>query len=145
MEQVKKEINWLNYAIIALDKVGTFSRWTNILGITIMFLMVCFTFVGVFSRYVFNMPIKGTLEITEVMMVVAVFLAIAHTQNEKAHVAVDLISARLTSKPKLILEFINYLLGLGIFLILIWQSVVKLVYYIQRNALHGGSSGLSIP
>ncbi|MDD5701818.1 MAG: TRAP transporter small permease [Dehalococcoidales bacterium] len=145
MDQVKKEVNWLSYAIASLDKVGTFSRWTNILGIAILFLMVCFTFVEVFARYVFNAPIKGTLEITEVMMAVAVFLAIAHTQNVKAHVSVDLINAMLTPKPKLILEFINIFLGLGVFIILIWQSIVKALYYLQKNSLHGGQSGITIP
>jgi TRAP-type C4-dicarboxylate transport system permease small subunit len=136
MELIKQDVSGLNKMIHVLDKLNPFNRWANFLGVAVLFLMVCLTFIDVIMRYIFNSPIKGVLEITEVMMVMAIFLAIAHTQNEKGHVSIDLVIARLKSKPKLILEFINGLLGLGLFIIMIWQSVMRTMLAINKNSMH---------
>ena len=133
---VNQNPHFLQNLINALNGVSVFSRWTKIAGITVLFLMVCLTFVDVIMRYIFNMPIKGVLEITEVMMIVSVFLAIAHTQDEKGHVAVDLISANLPAKPKLILEFITNLLVLGLFIIIIWRTISQIIIFVQTNSSH---------
>jgi tripartite ATP-independent transporter DctM subunit len=133
---LKPEPRFLEALIKALDKVGVFSRWTNIVGIIVLFLMVCLSFVDVIMRYFFNMPIKGVLEITEVMLIVSVFLAIAHTQNEKAHVTVDLLIANLPRKARLALEFITNLLGLGLFIIIVWRSIYQSFFFIQTNSSH---------
>ena len=134
--QVKTAPNILETLIRILDKVGVFSRWTNVLGIAILFLMVCLTFVDVILRYIFDSPIKGVLEMTEVMMIAAVFLGIAHTQNQKGHISVDLVSATLGTRHKLVLEFINTLLGIGLFILVIWRSIVKLMVFINQNSMH---------
>jgi tripartite ATP-independent transporter DctM subunit len=126
----------LNKTVRILDKVGVFSRWTNVAGIAFLFLMVSFTFVDVVMRYIFNRPIKGVLEITEVMMILAIFLAVAHTHNEKSHISVDLITSRLAPKSRLVMEFITTLLGLGIFGIAVWRIVIQTVWFVQHNSMH---------
>jgi tripartite ATP-independent transporter DctM subunit len=133
---VKKSSTAIEVAIRILDKVGLFSRWTNVVGISVLFLMVFVTFIDVIMRYVFNSPIKGVLEFTEVMMIVAVFLGIAHTQNQKGHVTVDLVSAVLTPRRRLILEFITTFLGIGLFIVIIWRSIVKTISFINQNSMH---------
>ena len=110
---------WLNKIISILDKVGVFSRWTNIAGLAALFAMVLITFVDVFMRYVFNNPIKGVLEITEVIMICAIFLAVASTYNEKGHVCIDVITEKLKGKAKLITEFITNLISACVLVIVV--------------------------
>ncbi|MDD5701119.1 MAG: TRAP transporter large permease subunit [Dehalococcoidales bacterium] len=134
--KVKTSPNALESLIRTLDKVAIFSRWTNVLGIAVLFLMVFVTFIDVVMRYIFNAPIKGVLELTEVLMIVAVFLGIAHTQNQKGHIRVDLLSAALTPGRRLVLEFITTVLGIGLFIVIIWRSIIKLLSFINVNAMH---------
>ena len=136
-------MNGLNKAIGILDKVGVFSKWTNVIGTAVLFLMVALTFVDVILRYIFNSPIKGVLEITEVMMILAIFLAVAHTQNEKAHISIDLITSHLAPKARTIMEFITTLLGIGIFIIAIWRTIVQTMLFVQKNVMH--SQYFSLP
>jgi tripartite ATP-independent transporter DctM subunit len=133
----------LSQVIRMLDKVGVFSRWTNIFGLAALFCMVVVTFIDVFMRYIFSQPIKGVLEITEVMMICAVFLAVAHTQNEKGHISIDVITARLTPKAQVVMEFITNLLGVGIFSIATWRILAQTIFFIQEHRLH--SQYIQIP
>ena len=94
--------NVLNKVISALDKVGVFSKWTNVVGLLAIFLLICLTFVDVILRYIFNRPMEGQTDITEVVLILAVYLAISHTYNMKSHVTVDLVTTSLSPKPRLI-------------------------------------------
>jgi tripartite ATP-independent transporter DctM subunit len=136
-------MNGLNNVIRILDKVGVFSRWTNVIGLAALFLMVSLTFVDVIMRYIFNSPIRYVLEVVEIMMITAVFLAVAHTQNEKGHVSVDVITSKLAPRPRIVLESITSLLGLGIFAIFIWQNVAEIPWTLSNNVVHSQSFHVS--
>ncbi|MBN1228107.1 MAG: TRAP transporter large permease subunit [Deltaproteobacteria bacterium] len=126
----------LNKAIRVLDKVGVFCRWTNIVGISILFLMTCLIFMDVFLRYGFSSPIRGAMELSEVMLIVVVFFGIAHTQNEKGHVTMDLVVFILPSKARLVMEGVTILFSLGIFVILVWRNLIQTMWFAKTNALH---------
>lgn len=49
---------------------------------------------------VFNRPLPGTLEATEALMAIVVFLALARTQQVGGHIRVDLITSRLGEKGR---------------------------------------------
>ncbi|MFC1864029.1 TRAP transporter large permease subunit, partial [Thermodesulfobacteriota bacterium] len=127
---------WLNKIISILDKVGVFSRWTNIAGLAALFSMVLVTFVDVFMRYIFSRPIKGVLEITEVIMICAIFLAVASTYNEKGHVCIDVITEKLKGKAKLILEFITTLISAGVLAIVVWQTLDLTILFFEDHRIH---------
>jgi len=97
------------YKIInLLDKVSIFSRWTNIIGIAALFLMIIFNFIDtIMDVVIFHRPIKGVTEITEIMMICGISLALAHCQDEKAHIAVDVITSQLSKKSRLVVDFIT--------------------------------------
>ena len=133
----------LNKVIPILDKVGIFSRWTNVIGVSGFFIMICLTFVDVIMRYIFNSPIRYVSELVEVMMITSIFLAVAHTQNVKAHVSVDVITTRLAPRPRLILESITIVLGLGIFTIIVWQIIDEFPFILGNNVIHTQSFRVS--
>jgi tripartite ATP-independent transporter DctM subunit len=126
----------LNKIVHALDKVGVFSRCTNVIGVAVLFLMVAVTFVDVILRYLFNRPIMGVVEITEVMMIVAVFLSVAYTQYQKGHVSVDLVISRLSAKARLVMNSINSLIALGLFGIVTWRLIVQTLYFAEVHSQH---------
>lgn len=134
--------NGLNKVIGALDKVGVFSRWTNAAGLGMLFLMIVVAFIDVFARYVFNRPIKGVQEITEVIMICAIFLAVAHTQNIKNHIAIDLFSSKLKPKPRLALEFITTLFSVGVFGIVAWQTLKYAIFMFADHRVHDKYLGI---
>jgi tripartite ATP-independent transporter DctM subunit len=137
------QVGGLKKTIHILNKVGEFSRWTNIIGLSGFFIMVVLSFVDVIMRYFFNSPIRYVSELIEVGMITSIFLAIAYTQNQKGHISVDVIVSRLTPKPRVILEFITTVLGLGIFAIIIWQNVVEIPFVLANNIVHTQSFPVS--
>ena len=132
----------LNKAVNILDKVGIFSRWTNVIGVAALACMILVTFVNVFLRYIFNRPIAGVESITEVIMICAIFFAVAHTHNTRSHISVDLISNKLTEKPRLALEFITNLLSTGLFGILSWRTLHYAIFLFQDNRIHDKFIGI---
>lgn len=133
----------INRLIIILNKAGVFSRWINLIGIGTLFLVIVLNFLDVILRYIFDMPIKGVLEITEVMLIVAVFLSIAYTYKEKAHVSIDLITSKLSPKNGALLELITTLLVLVMCVVVIWQLSVQTILFVDQNSMH--SQYFSLP
>ena len=56
-------------------------------GLTLLMLL---TVVDVLGRYLFNRPVTGTFELTEMSMVLIVFLALGLAQHYQEHISLDL-------------------------------------------------------
>jgi len=93
---------------------------TGVLG-----LMMLLTVTDVFLRYFFNAPITGTTEITEFMMVIVVFPALAYCAVSRRHINVDLLVSHFPARIQIIIDFITLLLALGIYIIITWQSFLE--------------------
>jgi tripartite ATP-independent transporter DctM subunit len=124
----------LERAISLLENIGVFSRWVNYAGAGIIFCMVGLTLSDVIARYVFNSPILGAKEVTEVMLIAAVFFTIAHTYNKKGHVSVDVVTGKLGSKSFVILDFITTVLATVTFLIVVIRLSILNQEHIAQGA-----------
>lgn len=127
----------LSGAYRVLDKVGSLSRYLNVLALAIFFCMMVLTFLDVFMRYVFNHPITGTKEYIEVMLVVVVAFTIAYTYRLKRHVTVDLLTSRLTGKLKLAWDTVTTSVSLALVFLLLWQAVSQAIFFAERGKVHG--------
>jgi tripartite ATP-independent transporter DctM subunit len=136
-------MNGLKRFVGLLDKVGVFSRWVNLVGAVAVMAMVALTFLDVILRYIFNSPITGAKEMAEVMLIIAVFFSIAHTYNHRGHVRVDVVTGKLGPKAGLIMDFTTTVMGLGLFVIIIWRTLDLTLKFFARNATH--SQNLLIP
>jgi TRAP-type C4-dicarboxylate transport system permease small subunit len=105
-----------------MSKLDKPSKFLGYLGAAVLFLMMLLTTVDVASRYIFNSPILGALEITEFMVVTVVFGFLGLTQQEKGHVAVDLVLGNLPARPRRFVGFINRLAGLFILGLITWKT-----------------------
>ena len=91
-------------------------------GIVLLWLMGL-TVVAVAMRYVFNAPILGAQDISELSLVLVVFLALAYCGWTGGHVAVDLISMFL--KPEILRwtdSLVRAISGL-LFVYVTWQTM----------------------
>lgn len=103
-------------------------RADTVLGVAagaILFLMMALTFVDVVMRYMFNRPVRGGTEITELMLLVLIFAGLPLVSHANEHVTMDFIDkwlpARLTSR----LERLVHALCAAVMLFLAWQVWLK--------------------
>ncbi len=118
------------------------SRVLNAVAGGTLFLMMLLTAIDVVLRYAFNRPIGGTYEITELMMVIVIFFALAYTQATKAHVSVDFLVARLSKRKQKIIDFLNHALAFAMLLLMTIMSFIKAFQVMTRGEV---SPTLSIP
>lgn len=73
-----------------------------LVGASVLTTLFAMAFVGaeVLMRYVFNAPIPGHLEGSELLMPIIVFLAISYTQATRGHVGMDLVLDMLAPRAK---------------------------------------------
>ena len=90
-----------------------------------MFFLAVLMFLGaadVLGRYIFNRPIKGTLELSEVFMAGVILLGWAYTQRTGGHVKVELLISHYPPRARAITDFITSFLSLVLFSFIVRQS-----------------------
>ena len=70
----------------------------------------------------FGESILGTFEIVELLIVVMVAFALGYTAIKQGHVAVTIITSRLSQPVRTIFAIITTFLSLGIWGLIIWQG-----------------------
>lgn len=76
-------------------------------------------------RYFFNLPILGTVEITEFLMLALVFFGMLYTQQKKSHVIVEALVERFSQRTQAVIKSITTIAAISVFFIISWQSVVR--------------------
>ena len=115
----------LNRAAQSLSKtVYPASRIINGIGVSILAVMMFLTSADVILRYVFNRPISGAYEITEWMLGALVAFGLAYTAAHKEHIRIDFVSSRFSPGVQVFLNIIAALLGIGIFSLITWRSIM---------------------
>jgi TRAP-type C4-dicarboxylate transport system permease small subunit len=114
---------------------GLFERFLRLLayasGILIL-LLVAFTVIDVFFRYVFNAPLKSVYEFTEFLMAAVVFLGIAYTGWVGGHIAVDVL-AKWLDRPAL--RFLNAVIafaGAALFALIAYRATLETIATISQ-------------
>jgi TRAP-type C4-dicarboxylate transport system permease small subunit len=79
---LERVINRASYITCSIALVGMVS-------------MMLLTFIDVSGRSLFNKPIIGAYEITQVLVAATVALALAYTGVQKKHISIDMFIARL--------------------------------------------------
>jgi TRAP-type C4-dicarboxylate transport system permease small subunit len=82
-------------------------RWErhaeSLLGVAasaILFAMMILTFVDVVARYVFNRPVRGAFEVTELMLLVLIFAGLPIVSYADEHAVMDFIDRLLSPKAR---------------------------------------------
>lgn len=64
-------------------------------GGSMLLVMMALTIVDVIGRYIFNSPLSGAGELTELILVSVIFMGLPAVTLEKEHTTVDLFTARM--------------------------------------------------
>jgi len=70
----------------------------------------------------FSMPVKGTFELMGFFGAVVAAFALAATQLQRQHIAVDVLVTSFPKGVRRILSALNYLIGTALFLLAAWQT-----------------------
>jgi TRAP-type C4-dicarboxylate transport system permease small subunit len=82
-------------------------RADAVLGIAasaILFCMMLLTFVDVVARYLFNRPLRGAFELTELMLLVLIFAGLPLVSHADEHITMDFIDRVLGPRGRLVIK-----------------------------------------
>ncbi len=113
-------------AVLNRDK--SFFKIVAFVVISIFTLTGCLIFVDAICRYLFNSPLTGVSAVTGLALVAAAFLTFAYTQQEKAHVVVDVFLKYFSPRGKIVLNNIFYCLAIGTIAIMAWRGIAYTIY-----------------
>jgi TRAP-type C4-dicarboxylate transport system permease small subunit len=102
--------------------VKLLSSFFNLFASASLAAMILLTCLDVSMRYFFNRPIAGTYDLVSLMGAVIAAFAMPYTMLMKGHVAVDLFVRKLSTKKQLVVETTTHIVGILLFLTLVWQS-----------------------
>jgi len=108
------------------------SKWERradaVLGIAaslILFLMMLLTFVDVVARYLFNFPLRGGFEVTELMLLVLIFAGLPLVSHADEHVTMDFIDRVLPEAGRRLLVRVVHAICAAVMFFLTWQVWIK--------------------
>jgi len=102
----------------------------------ILFSMMTLTFVDVIMRYVFNRPLRGAFEVTELMLLVLIFAGLPLVTHANEHVTMDLIDRWLSPRLRNALGRLMEALSAALMFALTWFMWIKA----QRIAGYGDTT-----
>lgn len=123
--------------------VSTLARGLHALSIVGVVALMVLTLADVVGRGLFGEPVRGTVELTELLVALIVFLALAHTDEMGEHVTVDLIYNVLGDKAQKVVTAISQLLMVSLLLFLAWRMVLQGLH-LRNVALTTGVLGLAV-
>ena len=103
-------------------------RADAVLGIAASILLSCLmlvTFVDVVARYLFNRPIRGAFEVTELLLLVLIFAGLPLVSHADEHVTMDFIDRMLPAPAVPVLIRAVHALVAAVFFFLTWQVTIK--------------------
>ena len=118
----RSELDWERHADAVL----------GIASSVILFLMMLLTFADVVARYLFNFPLRGGFEITELMLLVLIFAGLPLVSHADEHVTMDFIDQLFGPRGRSRLQrVVNAVCAAILFLAawLIWLKAGKIAAY----------------
>jgi TRAP-type C4-dicarboxylate transport system permease small subunit len=104
----------------------------------LLFCMMTLTFVDVVLRYIFNAPLRGSFEITELMLVVLIFAALPLVSRREEHVVMDFLDRFLPLGIYRALRALEHIVSAAVMTgmgCLMWSKASKLAAYGDTTAI----------
>ncbi len=125
-----------------MKAINALSRVMNIAASIVLAAMMLLTVADVFMRYFLRLPILGTTELTENMMVCLTFFGLAWCAAQQSHLRVDLVMSRFPPRVQSFVESMTTLAGLVMVALIAWRSLIEGIAVQELNII---SSLLRIP
>jgi TRAP-type C4-dicarboxylate transport system permease small subunit len=93
----------------------------QIIAQVFVLLLMMATVANIIGRFL-GYPIIGAIEGSLLLLVFIVFLGLAYTQHQNAHIRVEIVLDWLAPRPRKIIELIAFIISLAILGVMIWQT-----------------------
>ena len=100
-----------------------------LLGGIVLLAIVLMTAWSATSGVVFNKPLQGDFELTEMGVAIAVFMFLPYCQLVGANVTADIFTAGAGPRTVALLELVSALIALGFSALLLWRMYLGLLDY----------------
>jgi TRAP-type C4-dicarboxylate transport system permease small subunit len=97
------------------------NQFATYIGSIALGLLMFLTVADVLGRYLFNRPVSGTFELTEMLMVPIVFLALGLAQHHNEHIALDLAYTYFPRPVKRGSDVVVDVVNLVVVAAIVWQ------------------------
>jgi TRAP-type C4-dicarboxylate transport system permease small subunit len=104
----------------------------------LLFCMMTLTFADVLLRYLFNAPLSGSFEITELMLVVLIFAALPLVSRREEHVVMDFLDRFIPLGIYRVLRALEHIVSAAVMFgmgWLLWQKAGTLAAYRDTTAV----------
>jgi TRAP-type C4-dicarboxylate transport system permease small subunit len=115
------------------EAYGRLLRACGLISAVATFVMMVLVVANVAGRYLFNKPLTGTLEFTESLLVLIIFLSLALTQYDGGHIRVTLLTRRLPKRYARALTVGCMLAGAAFFT---WCAYAAWVFAAQAHSFN---------
>jgi TRAP-type C4-dicarboxylate transport system permease small subunit len=112
---------------------GLLLRGLGMISAVATFVMMVLVVTNVAGRYLLNRPLTGTLEFTESLLVIIIFLSVALTQYDGGHIRVTLLTRRLPKTWAHALTVASMLCGAAFFA---WCAYAAWIYAVQSYSFN---------
>ena len=103
-------------------RIKDLSWWLNAIVLGIIVVLMCLTVADVTGRYLFNNPVRGTFELSQVGMAAIVFLGLGYTTALGRHIRVELFVNRFPLRMQGIIDSFTSLLVIAVCIGIAWQG-----------------------
>jgi TRAP-type C4-dicarboxylate transport system permease small subunit len=119
MKIIWKGISIMGFVKYFIEPIDRIVRTINVISMVTFFVIMSITIIGIILR-ILGEPLSGLTNLSESLLIIAIYCGIAYAQQFKQHVAVEFLISRLTKSPKKFLSIINLIIPFGICTILIF-------------------------
>lgn len=109
------------------------TSWLARIAAVALALIAVVTFCDVIARKVFNSGFTFTVEMTEMLMAVIVFLGVGLVTHQRGHIVVDVLTLRLSERSRVWLGLVTNLLSLGFVLLMVWRLWVQAAFISSKG------------
>ncbi len=117
----------------AIDWLRSFDTWMHWVAGGALLIMLALTIADIAGRTLFNNPVPGTVEVTALILVVVVFLALAHSEDLGDHITIDLIYVRVGLRTQTAMNLFARVLSLFVIGFMAFQ-----IYHFALRQRNGG-------
>lgn len=116
----------------AAGPTGLVARVTEVwalLGGAVLFGVVLMTTYSAGRGWLFDRPLQGEYEMTEMWVAVAVFMFLPYCQLTGANVTADIFTSRAGPRTIALLELLSAVVALGFSVLLVWRMYLGMLDY----------------
>jgi TRAP-type C4-dicarboxylate transport system permease small subunit len=118
------------------------ATWFSYVGATVLGGLVLMLLVSIISRRIFNSPLKGSFELTELSLVVITFSLLAFDNLRHESMIIDVLVKHFPARSRDILRVIIHFFTTAMLGVLGWQLVVQAI---RVQGFHQTTRILEIP